>query len=326
MTEREKDKPMLKIAAAKPDKATQTKLDTIEVTPSIVKAWKNPPFQRPLRVNEKVRKLAEVIKADEIIPGVLTLGKLADDTYILDGQHRREAFLLSGLESAYVDVRVHHFTDMGAMGQEFVDLNSQLVRFGPDDILRGLEGSCAPLRRLRERCPFVGYDNIRRGTSGPIISVSLMLRCWFGSSMPVPTRSMDNAPNLLRLLSPDEADTLADFAHIVYAAWGRDPEYQRLWGGLNVLLCMWLYRNVVLTQYSPRVPKVSRETFKKCMMGVSAAGDYVDWLVGRNVGERDRSPAYARLRAVVAQRIQQETGKKVAMPAPTWMAHSGSRK
>jgi hypothetical protein len=36
-------------------------------------------------------------------------------------------------------------------------------------------------------------------------------------------------------------------------------------------------------------------------MSVSANTDYVDWLVGRNLGERDRTPAYGRLKTIFVQ-------------------------
>jgi hypothetical protein len=29
--------------------------------------------------------------------------------------------------------------------------------------------------------------------------------------------------------------------------------------------------------------------FRKCLMSVSANTDYLDWLVGRNIGEHDRA-------------------------------------
>ena len=35
--------------ATEAEKATQTTLDTIELTPKIFATWKLPPFQRPLR-------------------------------------------------------------------------------------------------------------------------------------------------------------------------------------------------------------------------------------------------------------------------------------
>jgi hypothetical protein len=53
-------------------------------------------------------------------------------------------------------------------------------------------------------------------------------------------------------------------------------------------------------------------------MSVSANSDYIDWLVGRNLGEPDRAPVYGRLKTIFAQRTMAETGKKVVLPQPAW--------
>lgn len=124
------------------EKQTHTVVDTIKVTPAIVKSWLIGPHQRPLRVNDKVRALAEEIKNDGgVWPGMVTLGQIGAKTYVLDGQHRREAFLLSGQPEGYTDVRVHFFDNLEDMGPEFVRLNSCLVRMGPDDLFGGFARS-----------------------------------------------------------------------------------------------------------------------------------------------------------------------------------------
>lgn len=312
--------------ATEAEKNTHTTLDTIEVTPSQVKGWRIPEFQRQLRENDKVRALAEQIKDEGVIPGVLTLGVLTvrgeRQVYILDGQHRCHAFVLSGIEYAYVDVRQRHFDSIAEMGEEFVNLNSQLVRMRPDDILRGLESSLPPLRKLRLRCPFVGYDMVRRSEKAPVLSMSALMRCWFGSAPEVPSLTGAGAATLAKSFSDDDAETLIGFLTLAIDAWGRDQQYVRLWNNLNLSLCLWLYRRMVISQYSPRTPKLSKDMFQKCLMSLSADGAYLDWLLGRQMGQRDMSPAYARIRAVFVVRIEAETNKKPLMPAPAW-SHAG---
>lgn len=319
----------MKLVEARPNRETQTKLDTLELTIELAESWKPPPFQRPLKINDKVRALAETVARDQVIPGILTLGVLGTNTYLLDGQHRRAAFMLAvenhHITSAFVDVRVHHFESMGDMGQEFVNLNSQLVRMTPDDIIRGLEDSTPALRLIRQRCNFVGYDSIRRGGHSPVLSMALLLRCWQGAGMLVPSRSSDPVIYLVNQLNTGEAETLAEAASILFTAWGRDPQYQRLWSSLNLVLCFWVYRRMVLTQYSPRTPKLTKQLFQKCMMALSTDDTYLDWLVGRNVGERDRSPGYGRMRVIIAKRAEAELGRKINMPSPDWASHSGFR-
>jgi hypothetical protein len=304
---------------SRPQRATHTRVDTIQITPEIVRAWQNPPFQRPLRANDKVLSLSETMARDGgVVPGVITLGVLDKTTYLLDGQHRREAFLISGCTEGYCDARWHFFEDMADMGEEFVSLNTQLVRLRPDDVLRGLEASNDGMMRIREKCAFVGYDQIRRNDRSPIVSMSTLLRCWFGSAPEVPTSSGAPAMKLARSLTIEDADQIVDFLKLIDGAWGRDQAYMRLWSALNFTICAWLYRRLVITQYSPATPKLSKDMFKKCLMSLSANPDYLDWLVGRNISERDRSPAYSRIKKAFATRIGVETGKKPRLPQPAW--------
>lgn len=214
-------------------KTTRTKLDTIVIDPGSVRAWKSPPFQRPLTINAKVKELALNIKQDDgVIPGVLTLGAIGKEVYLLDGQHRREAFLLSECPRGYADVRYHD------MGEEFVNVNTPLVRLRPDDILRGLESSTQALLILRK--------------------------------------------------------------------------------ALNLTLTAWLYRRLVVAPWSPKTPKLTREMFGKAIGSLSTESAYLEWLVGRNFTDRDRGPAYARMKKILAKRLGAELGKKVFLPNPSW--------
>ena len=172
-------------------KSSRRTMETLIFSVAEVSGWLLPPFQRPLRVNEKVRALSETIKEDGgVIPGILTLGKLTGEKrmWLVDGQHRIEAFKLSGLAECICDARLCQFDTMAEMAEEFVELNSALVKMRPDDILRGLEGTIPALQIIRQGCAFVGYDQIRRNnTSAPILSMSALLRCWVGASTDTPT-------------------------------------------------------------------------------------------------------------------------------------------
>ena len=302
----------------KPQKVTRTTLDTILVTPPLVGSWKSPPFQRPLTVNNRVREIAEQIKETEVIPGVLTLGVLGRDTYLLDGQHRRQAFLISEIKEGYADVRIHHFDDFGDMGAEFVKLNTAITRLKPDDILRGFEAGNANIRKIREQCPFIGYDHIRRGDNAPIVSMSAALRSWFSSAGDNPSSRALTAMEFVQTLTEEDTSVMISFFRLAFEAWGRDQTHHRLWGGLNLVLCAWIYRRTVVTQYSLKTPKLTRDLFKKCLMSVSADAGFYDWLLGRTVSERDRSPAYARLKAIFVKRLSEELNKKVMFPQPAW--------
>jgi hypothetical protein len=307
--------------------AKRTRMDTLLVNESVLSTWKIPPFQRPLRVNAKVEAIADIIKADGgVIPGTITLGFIERGAdagfYVVDGQHRLEAFKISGMTEGFADVRIIEHEDMIALGEEFVALNSHIVTMRPDDILRGLEASLPILQRVREACPEIGYDNIRRGPSNAILSMSNVMRMWDGS--------LDEAPGgghrtggvtaIARTLTEESASQLLDFMRAALAAFGREQPSFRLWGSLNLLLCMWLYRRLVLRQghITQKMPKMDEAQFKRMLMAVAADEDYNDWLAGRRICERDRGMAYNRIKILFARRMRGEGKANPLLPAPPW--------
>lgn len=306
-------------------KSEQSRMETIIVTQPMVSAWKIPPFQRPLRINEKVRVVTEQIKSSETIEGVVTLGRLRGDPahYIVDGQHRIEAFKLSEIAEAFADVRVVSFTSMSEMADEFVRLNSSIAKMRPDDILRGLEESTPALKAIRKSCEFVGYDQIRRGKASPVVSMSALLRCWGAAGYETPASSSSglSAAGLAQSIDQVSLQNLIAFLAVAHSAWGRDPEYHRLWSNLNLALCMWLWNRLVIDRDrigSKRYIVLNIPEFKRCLMSLSAEKDYLDWLQGRNLNDRDRSPCYSRIKGVFARRISADTDKKPTLPAPAW--------
>jgi len=315
----------LKIAkpATDAEKKTQTTTDTWEFTAATAKTWRSPPFQRPLRVNDKVTTAAAEIKeSGGVISGTFTIGIFDKERWLVDGQHRREAFYLSGCPTGYVDVRIIHFDSMADMADEFVRVNSRLVNLKPDDIVRGMEASCEPIAKLRRKCSYVGYDNVRRNERSPVIAMSQLLRCWNGSANDTPRTGGVSAAQLAEQFTMDDCEQLIQFMECAFTAWGRDPQNNRLWSSLNLTLCMWLYRRIHLTAYSAKTQRVDRDLFTKCLMTVSAAEIYVAWLMGRQLCPRDLAPAYGKLKGLFSTRIEKETDKKAYLPAPSWTSHS----
>lgn len=302
------------------EKQTQTTVDTIELTPKLVASWKSPTFQRDLKINTKVLAVAEEIKRDGgVLPGVLTIGVLDGETFVVDGQHRIAAWLQTAMPVGYADVRTHWFNSMGEMANEFVRLNSSLVRLRPDDILRGLEPSTPELHRIRRKCGFIGYDMIRRNEKSPLLSMSVFIRTWVGSRADFPQHI--SSSDALVALDDVETGSAIDFITVCYEAWSRDHEYLRLWGQLNLSLCAWLYRRTVLGEKQTKLTrsaKLTKDEFRKCLMALSAETQYVDYLVGRKLTDRDRAPAYARIKSIFQRRYYTETGKKINLPQPAW--------
>jgi hypothetical protein len=315
---------ILHIKGREAPKAKRSAMETLIFSRDDVLTWKIPPFQRPIRVNDKVMSVSEAMKADGgMVPGVLTLGRLGTDKtiYVVDGQHRLEAFKIAGLSECLADARMCTYSSMAEMADDFVELNGKLVTMRPDDILRGLEESLPQLRRVRASCDFVTYGQIRRGDAhSALIGMSQLLRCWHMGHADVPARHSPAATVLAQSLEADEADKLILCMQICRAAWGTDQENYRLWGSLNLTLTMWIWRRLVLdtARGVKKAVVLTQDDFRKCLMSVSANSDYLEWLVGRQMGERDRTPCYGRLRAIFVKRLESEKGAKVMFPQPAW--------
>ena len=294
-----------------------TKMETIVVTPDDVKAWRDPPIQRELKLNKKLKEVADYIKASGCIPGIVCFGVVDEVMYLLDGQHRREAFLQSEVEFASCDIHIRHFDTMAAMGEEFVRLNSPIAGMRPDDRLRAQEASLEVLAFLRERCPFIGYGMIRRWDHSPMLSMSAVLRAWEGARTDVPTSPGVSPVDLAKMMTIEGATELVSFLRLAETAWGFDREFKVLWASLNFTIVAWLYRRVVVG-HDKRAQRVAPEIFCKAMMSLSADDGHVSWLVNRMLSERTRSPAYSRVKSIMARRIDIETGRKCRLPSPAW--------
>jgi len=319
-----------KVERAKPPK---TQMEARLLTTEDFDLWTRPRFQRPLHDGApKVIEYMESLKrSGGIMTGVLTLGQIPDDpaTYVVDGSHRICAAKMSELPEFYADVRTMQFADFAEMAEEFVRLNQQLVRMRPDDILRGLEENVPMMRVLREYCPMIGYSDVRRNTTtSPVVSMSSLLRCWFGSNNETPTAANQNVIVVARQLDEREIASIQGFMTAAYTAWRNDPENYRLWGALNLTMCMWMYRQLVLRDGAKKGKSLTLNLsqFGKCLMSISATQSYVDWLLGRNLSDRDRSPCYSRLKTIFVKRLIEENyacAKKPMFPAPEWHRGGG---
>ena len=127
---------------------------------------------------------------------------------------------------------------------------------------------------------------------------------------------------------PLEIASIQGFMTAAYTAWRNDPENYRLWGALNLTMCMWMYRQLVLRDGAKKGKSLTLNLsqFGKCLMSISATQSYVDWLLGRNLSDRDRSPCYSRLKTIFVKRLIEENyacAKKPMFPAPEWHRGGG---
>jgi hypothetical protein len=320
------------VGAKRAPAAERSYTDTLVITPETVSEWVLPHFQRPKRINDKVRTMAKEIAETEVVPGVLTLGRLQDDLesgvsevtlYIVDGQHRLESFKESGLKEALANVHVMTFEDMGEMADAFVDLNTALVRMKPDDVLRGLEDSTPVLQKVRAACPFVRYNPGGQGNACGHVSMSLVLRAWFAATQDTPHGNPNslNTREVLATYDSLSTEQLIIFLKTAKEAWGDDRDNSRLWATLNLSLCAWVFRRQVMGVDVEKGSNANRLTvvqFKRCLMALSADPNYSDWLVGRKLGDRDRGSAYSKMATIFRGRLIQDGVKSARIISPSW--------
>lgn len=311
-------------------KSSRASMETIVVTIKTLDSWKRPPFQREIRITPRVWEVVEDIKKTEVIPGILTLGKMDGDVFLIDGQHRIEAFRLSEMLEALADIRVHQFDSMEEMSKEFSNLNSPLVRMKNDDNMRAYEFSNPHIAAIRKRCPFVGYDRIRQATEGhrakTLVSMANVVRLWFGSDGDTPTMG-PSSTEAVKLLNEEQVALMTDFLSACLEAWGYDKENWRLWTSINIGLLAWLWRRAVLGTHLPQHQRggvknvrLTREDWVKCLMGLSADSRYHEWLVGRGLRDRDRSPAYSKIKDAFAKRLAEMGVKSPRFPQGVWVS------
>lgn len=193
--------------------------------------------------------------------------------------------------------------------------------------MKGMEQSNIHVQRIHKKCPYVGYDSVRRGANAPVLSMSTILRVWAGSRPEVPTSATGSAASCVDRLDEAEASDLIEFLTLCYSSWRRDAEYTVLWGSLNLVLCAWLYRRVVVGSAgkgTSRATKMSADAFRRGLLSLSAKPDYMEYLVGRRVSDRDRAPAYNRLKTIFAARHITDTSQRLLLPSPSWAHGSGS--
>lgn len=289
---------------------------------TINNVWQWPSFQRQPRCNPKVKALAAQIQNTKVIPGELTLGRIkgSDLLYKIDGGHRLLAFEISKADEVYADVTIETFANMEQMADQYRARNSPLRRMKPDDILKAVMEGNPALRDLERRCPFVGFDAIRRSPGGPVVSMSLVLRCWQASKAETPT-SNANAIEFGEQLRESEAEEIIHFLQTAHLAWGREPQMRPLWNGMNQTLCMWIWRRVVLHRPpSGSITQLEASAFQKCLEALSRHKEYLEWVYGKsNTSDNFRGPCYTRVVEIFIRALRTE-GIVARLPQPAWAA------
>jgi hypothetical protein len=300
------------------------------LTRTLIDAWQAPGFQRPITDNAKLERYAMSLLKSPVIASVIHLGRWEGNLYTIDGRHRLEGFRRSGLAQVRADVNIKDYASgedgMREMAYDYVILSATIAKQRPDDGLRALEKTNGYLKSIRMDCPFVGYDQIRRNASSPLLSMAVALSAWHGSANEVPRTPKAGAIENATCLTLVDCTHLTQFLKLAYTAWGNEFNNRRLWSTLNITLCMWVYRRMVMFNANSlaRATKLTPEQFLLGLRGLAGSANYVEWLTNRSLHERERSPAYGRLRAVFVGVLNEALQRRTLMPSPSWYSGRGN--
>ena len=288
----------------------------------------DPKIQREFKCNPKVQGLAKVLPSLGAIPGTITLGVWEGKVYVLDGQHRLGAYQVYLTEGGKDSIRamLHWiFFDEGqggyaAMGKKFDELQMVLSKMTPDDSLRPLEHSTPVLQYIRKNCGFVGYDRLRKAARGRYLSMAVLIRAWLGSGTETPVSAPGTARDLVRVLSPDDAKNCTSFANLANEVWGAKPDIRQLWNSLNLTICMWLYRRMVLNP-EDGVTALSPEQFKACVSRLSRkidGYDYAGMLQGLTMNPANKRHAMSYHKKAISAGCREFGIRRVRFPEGPW--------
>ena len=115
-------------------------------------------------------------------------------------------------------------------------------------------------------------------------------------------------------------EAIVKVCNVLHKAWGTDEEYQRLWGGLNMTLVLWLWRHAVGSMIPATVlGRLTVDQFATCAQALSASSPYLEWLYGRLLSNENRAPAFRRIKDLMSRRLG-----GVKMIAPAWAPSTGN--
>lgn len=254
-----------------------------------------PSCQRAFRPSAKKRAevLEEMIRTGRI-PGQILLGTInGTDLYLVDGQHREIICLDAGIETILAEVRVRRFANMDELVKEYIRCNSKIASHTSGDQLKALVTLYpTTLGFISKKCSFVSFSSRRIDGGKANVNFSMCISAWTHSKRNKPTDGgFGKVEDMARDLTPADAAQLAEFLKLAHDAWGREPAIATLWGNLNLTLCMWLYRRVVLaatvapSRRKKAVTQVTPVQFRNALMELVGynKGNYVAILRNRTL-------------------------------------------
>lgn len=282
-------------------------------------------IQRGSSLTKKIVEVGEDIGGSGIFPSTIYIAVWEGNQYINDGLQRfsgwRDAVSKGGPTQVAANVQWEYFPDgpdgKAKMGERFAKLQLTLKRHRPDDGLRAIQHSLPAIKLIADECPNVGFGAVQRSNSkNTSLSMAVALQSWASSASEQCTSS-GSARDLAYRLTMDDAKKCVSFLTVARGAWGSTVEYNRLWGPVNLSVCMWLYRRMVVDPEQGVTPLTAKQ-FSNCLVTLTndtPKSTYVEWLRAKPSSAENRRMALANhIRPRFISRIRQEKIRKHSSP------------
>jgi hypothetical protein len=295
------------------------------ITREAISAWVRPPFQRTVSNSKGLRKAANQIRQDGWLPAVIYLGILDGKTYLVDGHHRIQAFIASGIEKMIVPVIVRYYENgirgLRDMCQDFV-LHSRHIRNPTaSDMLRALEGVNDHIKKIRAECPFVGYEKFWKGEDSPILPMAHVVRIVVASRIETLGTGTGNAVDRTETLTGAETHRVISFLNSARQAWGCGIETKYLWSPINLILCFWFFQRMVKGPgIKEKQASLTAAQFHNCLHALGTNKAYLNLLIsnrGRQLHIPEvRVPLCKEVMVTFKKRLKGEGTNQYYMPTP----------
>lgn len=317
------------------------------VTRQQLENWIEPDFQRRTYKNKNTEALTAMFNArldaglKVKIPSTISFGRLKSgseryngrlysdqELYTTDGLQRRGSALASRANEFSVCIRVEFFEQMNKMSEAFWHLNTNLVTMRPDDKLKAMSIEIPVVKALMTCRPgLIAFLGGKGGSKGRVMSCAKVLSNWYLSGRETPTNSAPAVTDIATEFPHDEIGPLTRFVMMADDAW--EYNYQnnsRLRGQACMVICMWMYRHLVLNPVNPqkRHVRLEEKDFFK-MLECLNVPKFATW-VGTSM-DKDRHKAFSLIKEHFRVHLNEENAKRVKeglkklttnLPDPAW--------
>ncbi len=274
---------------------------------TIFDVWQVPPYQRDGIDNKKVNEISVALSQSPTLKyGLLLVGCRCGTLYLVDGHHRKRAFGKTDLPSFRASVLFVRFDSEDEEVEAYREVQEQIKKSTPNDRLKVVAYTHAPLARIAEECNFVTFSKATAGSQRNLVTMSTVVQCWeWSKTNPPKPNNGGSVEDLAKSMTAEDAEKAIEFFGLCLDRFG--VSFPSLWKAPNLALCLWLYRRLVWQEgiEDGRWSRLTRREFASGLSGI-ANGDYTDCLTNKKLSrDLDRNYIWGMLIHLFRQGVAQ---------------------